>query len=391
MEPIVIKVADMFGGGGIGTSLFPQLSEKLTKKLSRPVKVEVVAVIECEKNRCEIYKSLHKTASVIHGDVNNTDDLKEFINAAKEAQILCASPVCRSFSAANNSPGKKSHENNRLFLRVNEVIEACNFKAVLIENVPSFLKSRPNNVPELNGLKIGEYEHQFLDLRDFNVTSGVLNAADFSVPQTRRRAFILGIKKEFGSWTFPQKCGKWISIWEAIGDLPALEPIADPINPYIYHTLHRWPEDLINIIRHTEPGATSFLNKLEFQPKTKDGGFKKFYQSSDRRDDPKMTKGTILRKSAGRVACHPGRYMGLDANGNKIFSEARPYSVFEEMIFMGLPRDFKFPDWCIDEEDLLRDILGEGISPPVMNLLLEQIIPALLHDILANQTNEEGS
>ena len=61
------------------------------------------------------------------------------------------------------------------------------------------------------------------------------------------------------------------------------------------------------------------------------------------------------------------------------------------MIFMGLPRDFKFPDWCIDEEDLLRDILGEGISPPVMNLLLEQIIPALLNDILANQTNEEGS
>ena len=50
------------------------------------------------------------------------------------------------------------------------------------------------------------------------------------------------------------------------------------------------------------------------------------------------------------------------------------------MIFMGLPRDFKFPDWATDEEELLRDILGEGVCPPVMNFLLKQIIPTLIED-----------
>ena len=71
---------------------------------------------------------------------------------------------------------------------------------------------------------------------------------------------------------------------------------------YIYHKLYRWPEKLINIIRHTPPGDSAFLNKPEFQPQKEYGGLMKYYQSSYRRDDPNKTKGTILRKSTGKVA-----------------------------------------------------------------------------------------
>lgn len=385
MTPIVIKVADMFGGGGMGTSLFYLLSAELTKQFGMPVKVEVVAVIECVKSRCEVYRSLHKSATVIHGDVNNPKDLAAFIKAARDggAQVLCASPVCRSFSNANNSPGKKAHENNRLFLRVNEVIETCDFfKAILIENVPAFLKARPKNVPELNGLTIGEYELQFLKKHDFNTNSGILDSKWYSVPQSRRRSFVLGIKKSLGEWAFPQKHTHLITENEAIGDLPALEPYADPINPYpIYHRLRRWPQVVVDVLRYTGPGDSAFLNKPGHRLTRKDGLLLTFYSSSIRRGHPDHVRGAILQKSGRSIICHPGRLMGYDKKGEKMFSEVRPYTILELMIFMGMPRDFRFPAWCDDEEDLLRDIIGEGVCPPVMNLLLKQIIPALIKDM----------
>ena len=83
--------------------------------------------------------------------------------------------------------------------------------------------------------------------------------------------------------------------------------------------------------------------------------------------------------------------MGTDENGNKMFSEVRPYTILELMIFMGMPRDFRFPAWCDDEEDLLRDIIGEGVCPPVMNLLLGQIIPKLIADEEKAQQNPPSS
>lgn len=381
MEPITIRIADMFGGAGMGTSLLPQLEKELTKQLGIPVKVEVCVAIECEEDRCEIYRSLHPGAIVIHGNVKNEADLKEFIRIANEkhAQILCASPVCRSFSAANKSLGKKAHENNRLFLYVKKVIEACDFKAILIENVPAFLKARPTNVPELGNQTIGQYMYTFLNQK-YNPTMGILNSADYSVPQTRRRSFILAIKKNLGNWIFPAKHDKWITIQEAIGDLPPLEPFPDPSNPYIYHKLHRWPKETIDVLRYTGPGDSAFLNKPTHRPKSKSGKTLQYYQSTMYRDDPNKTKGAILRKSAGKGSCHPGRLMGVDENGDKMCSETRPYSILELMIFMGFPRDFRFPAWCDDEEELLRDILGEGVCPPVMNLLLKQIIPTLIKD-----------
>ena len=383
MEPIIIRVADMFCGGGMGTCLFPQLSAELSKELGQPVKVVVVAAIDCQKRPCDVYKGLHPEATVIHGDVNKPEDLEAFIKAARDghADILISSPVCRSFSNANKSAGKKAHPNNRLFLRVCEVIKAYSFKAVLFENVPAFLKAKPKNVPELKGRTIGEFLRQFLNFYDYNPNSGVLNAADFSVPQTRRRSFVLGVKKEFGTWVFPQKHGKWITEDEAIGDLPALEPFADPFNPYIYHKLYRWPKEVIDVLRYTGPGDSAFLNKPGHRLVKKDGTPLKYYASTLRRGHPNKTKGTILRKSGGKGCCHPGRFMGYDDNGEKMFSEARPYSLLEEMIFMGMPRDFRFPAWCDDEEDLLRDIIGEGVCPPVMNLLLKQIIPTLIKDM----------
>ena len=61
----------------------------------------------------------------------------------------------------------------------------------------------------------------------YKVQYKVLNAADFGVPQKRKRLFIIGIRSDLGiEPPFPDRHGVLpISVGEAIHDLPELEPI----------------------------------------------------------------------------------------------------------------------------------------------------------------------
>lgn len=60
----------------------------------------------------------------------------------------------------------------------------------------------------------------------YNVSYQILNAAAYGVPQTRKRVFFVGVKKECGVFVFPEPLlseGKYVSSGDAIGDLPGLE------------------------------------------------------------------------------------------------------------------------------------------------------------------------
>lgn len=55
----------------------------------------------------------------------------------------------------------------------------------------------------------------------------------------------------------------------------------------------------------------------------------------------------------------------------KVYSDARAYTVLELLQGYDLPDDFPFPDWAIDEEDLLRAVLGEAFAPKLVQRILE--------------------
>lgn len=43
------------------------------------------------------------------------------------------------------------------------------------------------------------------DLLGYNITYKVVNAANYGVPQTRKRFICVGLKKEFGTFEFPEE------------------------------------------------------------------------------------------------------------------------------------------------------------------------------------------
>lgn len=94
---------------------------------------------------------------------------------------------------------------------------------MFLENVPEQLRT---SIP-YQGTKvlIPDYVQQELG-KDYNFNDQfVMNAEDYSVPQTRERAIMLLTRKDLSYvWQTPPKHDHIITMAEAIGDLPSLDP-----------------------------------------------------------------------------------------------------------------------------------------------------------------------
>lgn len=167
----------------------------------------------------------------IHGDIQDilTDSRAEI----PEADVVIGGPPCQGFSLLNKK--RYCDQRKELWRPYLEVVKRSNARIFVMENVPQI---------------IGSFEHgEILGMANsmgFKVCGGILSAADYGVPQTRKRAFIIGCKffnpvlvfpprrthydpskkppKELelydGSNEFLPSVGKWKTVRDAIGDLP---------------------------------------------------------------------------------------------------------------------------------------------------------------------------
>jgi len=151
------------------------------------------------------------------------------------ADVVIGGPPCQGFSLLNkNRIGDVRRELWRPYL---DVVERCGAKVFVIENVPQLLGSSEHERISRTAQALG-----------FNVVSAKLCAADYGVPQTRIRAFIIGSRIGGLQELFPPpkshfnparkpistiaKAGfpiseylvgakPWRTVRDAVGDLPA--------------------------------------------------------------------------------------------------------------------------------------------------------------------------
>ena len=145
-----------------------------------------------------------------------------------ELDMLAGGPPCQGFS--KNVPRKlrfADDPNNLLVKRFLDYCEHMKPKSILMENVAEFR----------NGFskRFSDEINERLNKAGYAVTSAVLNAAEYGVPQKRRRAFFLAFRGSYAP-TVPtpthidkpkQQLGfetnNFVSVWDAIGDLPSLQ------------------------------------------------------------------------------------------------------------------------------------------------------------------------
>ena len=166
-----------------------------------------VALVEYEKDYCNVLKSNRPDWNVICGDV------KDFSGLPYRGQIdLFAGGVpCPPFSVAGQQKGAEDERD--LFPEAIRLIEEIQPRAVMLENVRGFLDP-----------KFDEYRTSIMKkIEDLGYTVQIrlLNANDYGVPQLRPRIVIVGIRKDVGKeFTYPDPEPEMTkTVGETIGDL----------------------------------------------------------------------------------------------------------------------------------------------------------------------------
>ena len=160
---------------------------------------------------------------MICGDITEDTIFEKIKKTAIESKVnlIIATPPCQGMSCA----GKKDPDDPRNFLiyYAIEMIKAVEPDLVILENVPMQMhtKIKYHNKKVL----IPNYiESELASVYRFN-TNRIVNCMDYGIPQSRQRCIYLLSKKNLGlDWEFPKKDEKIITLREAIGHLPSLDP-----------------------------------------------------------------------------------------------------------------------------------------------------------------------
>lgn len=103
------------------------------------------------------------------------------------ADVVNGGPSCKGFSLANKMTHDMSNPMNHLMLHYFEMVKRLKPAAFIMENVPGILAMENGNV-------VKSFVEEFRGIGYHNAEFWLLNAADYGVPQIRKRAFIVGSK-----------------------------------------------------------------------------------------------------------------------------------------------------------------------------------------------------
>lgn len=369
--PAMKQSADMNGkvGGGRGFSAISLFScigvgEFYLSELG----IDVRVASDIDGKRCDVHRFLHPHTDVVCGDVTKPETRESIIEkAGGKVDLIISTPPCQGMSTVGKNRSTSSllsseDKRNDLILETFPFIDALDPSYVMFENVPRLLQTVLSY--QDRSLCIGEILSERYGDR-YNVKIDVFNTAEFGIPQNRERVFIR-MHKHGLEWRDPPKSGKVVTLRDAIGDLPSIEPGQD--SGLKNHWARKHPENQVVCMSHTPTGCTAFDNE-EFYPRKKNGERVKGYHNCYKRVEwdkpaPTITMRNEIMSSQDNV--HPGR---LRADG--LWSDARVFTIRELLIVMSMPPDLDFPDGVSDTS--LRQYIGEGIPPLMAKKVLEGI------------------
>jgi DNA (cytosine-5)-methyltransferase 1 len=181
-----------------------------------------LTVYEKDKQACETLRHNAAAGGTLTATVHE-EDVKEVVwdVCRKNVRLLAAGAPCQPFSLGGKH---RAHQDERnLFPEVLRSVRALKPKAVLIENVRGILRTdfqpffeyilRQLEFPSLAGRRgekwldharrIRQHQCSAGYLPEYHVCWRLLEAADFGVPQLRKRVFIIATRIDLPIYQFP--------------------------------------------------------------------------------------------------------------------------------------------------------------------------------------------
>lgn len=354
-----IKVVSLFSGGG-------GLDYGFKKN-----NYDIIWAIDNNKSAVETYK-YNIGNHIICEDINNVD-----VATIPKCDIVIGGPPCQSFSLA----GKRNTEDERgvLVWTYLKIIKKLKPKAFLFENVTGLLSAKNSN----NELIFNNLNIEFKKI-GYSISYKVINAADYGIPQLRKRVIIVGFRGK-SNFEFPKPTHsdidnnkmKYVSVSDALDDLP--NPTADgnfksykksPKNNYqklmqsnSLHSEHFIPKmsklDEI-IVKSVKPGGNYMdipksINSIRIKRLQKEGGHTTCYGRMDPKK-PSYTINTYFNRP--NVGC------------NIHYKENRLITIREAMRLQSFPDDYKLIATSKQEKNY---IVGNAVPPMLSYILAKEL------------------
>ena len=374
-----MKVLSLFANIGVAEAYLKEIG------------FDVVVANELIERRAILYSKIYPETHMICGDITDKKIFDKIVKESIDAgvNVIMATPPCQGMSTVGQQLADDVR--NRLVCQVIAAIKAIKPRYVMIENVPAFLTTEilvgENKIliPDLLNTELGN---------NYIIHKNIIDTKDYSVPQTRERAIVLMTRKDQDlEWVVPAKDEIVITMRDAIGDLPRLDPFITDVDekellkivPH-YHERAKQAEKIskwhipphhikrqVIVMQHTASGQTAFDNKV-YYPVKADGkpvkGFRNTYKRQNW-DTPAYTVTMDNRKISSQNNVHPGVIEYVDKNGENIYSDARALTLYELMKIMSIPDCWPVPDDT--SEAFLRRIIGEGIPPLFVKKVFENL------------------
>ncbi|OSI09445.1 DNA cytosine methyltransferase [Neisseria zoodegmatis] len=252
------------------------------------------------------------------------------------ADLLLGCYPCQGFSQG----GLRQADNklNFLYKEFARALKSIKPKAFIVENVNGMLRSNYEYL-------LKDQINTFSEL-SYDVHHKVLNAADYGVPQFRKRIFIVGTRKDLAvEYKFP------IPTHGPNGNLPYVT---------IREALHGMPD-----------WPTGEFYNLPFHW---------YYMSRNRRQDWEQPSKTIV-SNARHTLLHPiSPKMKKIGKDQWIFVEDRParrFSYQECAILQGFKRDLIFPDTSNASLMNKYKVIGNAVPPALFQAVANELIKFL--------------
>ena len=179
---------------------------------------DIIVGVDNDQAALNTFAKNHNGAVAMNADLSKQETFKEIKRIAGERNIdiIVAGPPCQGFSLSG--PRSFDDERNKLYLAVIEMVKQYKPKGFIIENVPGMATLYSGQIME-------EILKRFSRI-GYNIECKVLCAADYGVPQMRKRLIFMGIRKDIGRPCFPEpefSPETYRTCRDAISDLPDRE------------------------------------------------------------------------------------------------------------------------------------------------------------------------
>ncbi len=177
---------------------------------------DIIVGVDNDQAALNTFALNHNGAKPLNADLSKQETFDEIkrIAGEREIDVIIAGPPCQGFSLTG--PRNFDDPRNKLYLAVLEMVRQYQPKGFIIENVPGMATMYDGQVKD-------EVLRRFKDM-GYNIDCKILCAADFGVPQMRKRLIFMGIRADIGQPKFPEPIldeKSYVTCREALDDLPA--------------------------------------------------------------------------------------------------------------------------------------------------------------------------